>query len=285
MKPRLIIVKFITAERLEAFHDQLQTGPRNLALKRPLPEDTPIVLFLTAPDMEAPVVENAVVTQHTEDNTRIALVNAAGKQMASALPEKSIGSRNSNAPGPTSFEWIRQVVSQKEPEADPEPLPSFSGKPVEETKTLDPDERERIRPVGEWIMKLTKSILRTGYYDASHPGATEAGNGLYQEFQKVMGDCPELLLTVEEKQQQTDIVISGILDAPVSVRTVVGMGSAALYVPKLFEYFEKKKLLSIAIKKDISADHFRAFVRIMSDPKVDQSGAREAGRVLTAALV
>ncbi|MBS0013308.1 MAG: HEAT repeat domain-containing protein, partial [Desulfobacterales bacterium] len=77
----------------------------------------------------------------------------------------------------------------------------------------------------------------------------------------------------------------GILDAPVSVRTVVGKGSAALYVPKLFEYFEKKNLLSIAIKKDISADHFRAFVRIMSDPKVDQSGAREAGRVLTSALV
>lgn len=287
MKPRLIIVKFITAERLEAFHDQLQTRPRDLALKRPLPEDTPIVLFLTAPDMEAPVVENAVVTQHTEDNTRIALVNGSGKQMASALPEKSIGSRKSNAPGLASFKWIQQVVSEKEPEAEPEPepLPSLSGKSVEETKTLDPDERERITPVGEWIMKLAKAILRTGYYDASHPGAAEADQGLYQEFLQVMGDCPELLLTVEETRQQTDIVISGILDAPVSVRSVVGKGSAALFVPKLFEYFEKKKLLSIAIKKDISADHFRAFVRIMSDPKVDQSGAREAGRVLTAALV
>ena len=285
MKPHLIIVKFVAADRLEAFHDQLQTGPRDLALKRPLPEDTKIVLFLTAPDMEAPVVENAVVTQHTEDNTRIALVNASGKQIISALPETSAGTPNSSAPGPASFEWIQEVVSEKEREAEPQPVAGSSDKPVEENKTPDPDERERIRPVGEWIMKLAKAILRTGYYDASHPGAAEAGKGLYQEFQQVMGDCPELLLTIEETRQETDIVISGFLDAPVSVRTLVGKGSAALYVPKLFEYFEKKKLLSIAIKKNISADHFRAFVRIMSDPKVDQSGAREAGRVLTAALV
>ncbi|MCF8027248.1 MAG: HEAT repeat domain-containing protein [Desulfobacteraceae bacterium] len=285
MKPHLIIVKFVAADRLEAFHDQLQTGSRDLALKRPLPEDTKIVLFLTAPDMEAPVVENAVVTQHTEDNTRIALVNGSGKQIIPTLPEQSAGSRSSNAPGPASFEWIQEVVSEQEREVESEPAAGFADRFAEENKTPDPDERERIRPVGKWLMKLARAILHTGYHDTQYPGDADAGPKLHQEFQQVLGDCPEMVLSLEENRQQTDIVISGILDAPVSVQTAVGKGSASQYVSRLFEYFEQKKLLSIAIKKNISADHFRAFVRIMSDPKADQSGAREAGRVLTAALV
>ena len=62
-------------------------------------------------------------------------------------------------------------------------------------------------------------------------------------------------------------LISGILEEPVNVRTLVGAGMADLFVPKLREYFKRKGLVSFAVKNSITLEHFEKFVDIMSDPK------------------
>ncbi len=285
MTPYLIIFKFAARDRLNRVCDQLRVLPVMIPLQNPLPVGSRIVLFLTAPQTQSPVVLNGSVVRQTETGSEIVLENQSPKADVSDHAQEPCEITDTSDKGPASFQWLSDVVLSQDQEPDQKPLPDFSGKTVTEKKVLSSMERDRIAPVGEWIMKLARAILRTGYYDPRHPGASTAKQGLYEDFLQVMADCPELLLNIEESGGRTDILITGILDEPVSVRTVVGKGSAALFVPKLFEYFEKKKLLSIAIKKEITPDHFEAFVRIMSDPKVDKTGSREAGGILTAELV
>ena len=101
-------------------------------------------------------------------------------------------------------------------------------------------------------MDLTKAMLRSGYYSAEHPGSRKAKKGLHAQFIKCLGESQEIMITDLETPQKKDILITGILDEPVSVRTLVGAGMAELFVPKLTEFFNRKGLISFAIKKQIT---------------------------------
>ncbi len=186
---------------------------------------------------------------------------------------------------PAAFEWVREVVSHEEHEIETEEAAEDHGEVVHDKKELSAEERERMEPVGQFIMNLTKAVLRSGYYAPDHPGAASAKHGLYEEFQNVLSDARELMITKEETREHFDFMITGILDLPVTVRTVVGQGVAELFAPKLQEYFEKKELLSLAIKKQVTTEHFEEFINIMGDPKVDRSEDRKPGQILTNALV
>jgi HEAT repeat protein len=134
-------------------------------------------------------------------------------------------------------------------------------------------------------MDLTKAMLRSGYYSTDHPGAQDAKHGLYDAFQNSLGDSREIMISNQETRERTDILITGILDEPVNVRTLVGAGMAELFVPKLREYFNRKGLVSFAIKKRISLEHFESFVDIMSDPQADRGENAKIGELLSNALV
>jgi HEAT repeat protein len=56
-------------------------------------------------------------------------------------------------------------------------------------------------------------------------------------------------------------------------------------VPKLREYFKRKSLVSFAVKKDITSEHFDRFVDIMSDPKADTGEKDKIGALLSNALI
>lgn len=185
------------------------------------------------------------------------------------------------------MDWLRKVVGSKdyetkeeEPEAPPPPPVHLSDK-----RELTPAERERVKPVGEFIMDLAKAMLRSGYYAADHPGAKTAKTGLYEEFQKSLGEQKEIMLTSQETREKVDVLISGVLEEPVTVRAVVGAGLAEMFIPKLRDYFSRKGLLSFALKKELTEDHFGAFVDIMSDPKADKGEGAKVGDLLTRSLV
>ena len=120
-------------------------------------------------------------------------------------------------------------------------------------------------------MNLTKAMLRSGYYEPEHPGSQGAKQGLFENFHKCLADSREIMITNQVTRQSSDILITGILDEPVNVRILVGSGMAELFVPKLQDYFDRKSLVSFAIKKDIPLEHFESFVDIMSDPQADKS--------------
>ncbi|MGD8761250.1 MAG: HEAT repeat domain-containing protein [Desulfobacteraceae bacterium] len=184
-----------------------------------------------------------------------------------------------------SIAWLKEAVAQEEVTIEKEPEPEVAVPPTTEKNNLTIAEREKVKPVAEFIMDLTKAMLRSGYYSTDHPGAQDAKRGLYDAFQKSLGDSNEIMITSQETREQSDILITGILDEPVNVRTLVGAGMAELFVPKLREYFNRKGLVSFAIKKSISLEHFEGFVDIMSDPKADRGENSKVGELLSNALV
>jgi HEAT repeat protein len=198
------------------------------------------------------------------------------------LPDEILGD-----PGDAdlSIEWLKEAIAQEEVIREKEVAPEITVPPATEKKNLSFAEREKVKPVADFIMDLTKAMLRSGYYSTDHPGAENAKRGLYEAFQKSLGDSKEIMITNQESREKTDILITGILDEPVNVRTLVGAGMAELFVPKLREYFNRKGLVSFAIKKRITLEHFESFVDIMSDPKADRGENSKVGELLSNALV
>jgi hypothetical protein len=204
----------------------------------------------------------------------------------SPKPKPPAAASGRDPSGPTlSLEWIGAALSQTAAvrESAPEPLPAaLSGR---EKTELTPAERERIKPVGDFVMDLTKAMLRTGYYAPEHPGSEKAKRGLHGALRNCLPEGAEITIASRETREKTDILITGVLDEPVSVRTLVGAGMAELFVPKLRDAFNRKGIVSVAIRRAISPAHFDAFVRLMSDPRTDRSANAASGELLTRGLI
>ncbi|MGD2186752.1 MAG: HEAT repeat domain-containing protein [Desulfobacterales bacterium] len=183
-----------------------------------------------------------------------------------------------------TLEWLRDAIAQEEVVREDTTAPEITVAPTTEKKDLTLEERKKVKPSGDFLMDLTKAMLRSGYYSSDHPGSKGAKQGLYEKFQNCLGDSREIMITKQESREQVDILITGILEEPVNVRTLVGTGMSELFVPKLREYFKRKGLVSFAIKNDISLEHFENFVDIMSDPKADSGKGDRIGEMLSNAL-
>ena len=134
-------------------------------------------------------------------------------------------------------------------------------------------------------MDLTKAMLRSGYYSPDHPESENSKQGLFEAFKRCLQDSSEIMITHQETREQSDILITGILDEPVNVKVLVGTGMAELFLPKLREYFKRKNLVSFAVKQDITRQHFDSFVDIMSDPQADTGEKDKIGELLSKALI
>ena len=184
-----------------------------------------------------------------------------------------------------SIEWLKEAIAQEEVTREKEAAPEIVVPPTTEKRNLSIAEREKVKPAAEFVMDLTKAMLRSGYYSTDHPEAGGAKRGLYDAFQGCLGESSEIMLTNQETRERSDILITGILEEPVNVRALVGTRMAELFVPKLRDYFNRKGLVSFAIKKRITLEHFEGFVDIMSDPKADRGEDARIGELLSNALV
>ena len=189
------------------------------------------------------------------------------------------------ADGALTMNWIRKAIAQEAATKEKESVAQLAAAPVAEKNQLSLADRQKAKPSGEFLMDLTKAMLRSGYYASDHPGSGGAKKGLYESFKRCLGDCSEIMITHQETREKSDIMITGILDEPVSVRTLVGAGMAELFVPKLREYFKRKALVSFAVKNTITPEHFEHFVDIMSDPQTDTGEKNEIGQLLSNKLV
>ena len=205
-------------------------------------------------------------------------------QTDSELKDQDEVSPEEHGKAALSLDWLRKAVAQEKVTREDVPPPEITVAPTAEKRDLTLEERKKVKPSGEFLMDLTKAMLRSGYYSADHPGAEGAKQGLYEKFKTCLEESREVMITKQETREKFDILITGILDEPVNVRTLVGMGMAELFVPKLREYFKRKGLVSFAIKNDISLEHFENFVDIMSDPKADTGQGSKIGQLLSSAL-
>lgn len=148
-----------------------------------------------------------------------------------------------------------------------------------------PVEFKKAQIACDFVVDLTRAISRSGYYDTAHPSSREVKEGLYASFQRALEGAPEIMLTCREADSQQDFYFDGILDAPTSMRRLIKTSIAIVFIPKLKEYFKRKGLLSVAIKKTITPEHFESFVNIMNAPIADFSDDATIGKHLTKALV
>ncbi|HSV92491.1 MAG TPA: hypothetical protein VLH81_05425, partial [Desulfobacterales bacterium] len=311
-------VRYRSNAQILAHLQQLKGGRIFIPTEMPLSCGTRLRLALMVPDGGPAVALEAEVIESVDRKAAEAGGKTAGMLFAAASPaaaiaelERRLGvarpgaaaapsvaakapappARPSPPPAPSapapglSMEWLTAALSQAEVqrETEPEAVPvAVTGR---DKTDLTPEERERIKPAGEFVMDFTKAMLRTGYYAPEHPGTEKAKRGLYDAFCKSLPEGAEITITSRETRERTDILITGVLDEPVSVRTLVGAGMAELFVPKLRDAFTRKGIVSISIRRAISPAHFEAFVRLMSDPKTDRSGTAGAGELLTRGLV
>ncbi len=239
-----------------------------------------LALCDTIDDSESILGETIDENSASKDGQPSAECSESGELSGSAA---SAGGKAEGSPD-LSFEWLREAVEQEEAVVEEAPPQEVVEPPTQDKKNLTTQEREKVKPVADFIMDLTKAMLRSGYYSSEHPGALEAKRGLFEKFQNCLGDSGEIMITNLEARKKTDILITGILDEPVSVRILIGAGQAELFVPKLRDFFDRKGLMSFAIKKQIGADHFEKFIDIMSDPKADHAQNKKMGELLSKAL-
>ena len=314
-------VRYRTTAQVLAHLQQLKGGRIFIPTEMPLSCGTRLRLALMVPDggaavsVEAEVIES-VDRKASEAGGKTAgmLLTAVGTDGAVAELERRLGISRPGpsvapaasaavpkapppsapdpppaavpAPSPAlSMQWLSSALAQAETvrEAEPETVPVVAGR--RDKTDLTPAERERIKPAGEFVMDFTKAMLRTGYYAPEHPGSEKAKRGLYDAFCKCLSEGADITISSRETRERTDILITGVLDEPVSVRTLVGAGMAELFVPKLRDVFTRKGIVSVSIRRVISPAHFDAFVRLMSDPKTDRSGNAASGELLTRGLV
>jgi HEAT repeat protein len=224
------------------------------------------------------------LTPPTESDTPAVDTHPVSHQADSELNDLDEAALEDDGEAKLSLDWLRKAVAQEKVEKEDIPPLELTVAPTAEKKDLTPEERKKVKPSGEFLMDLTKAMLRSGYYSADHPGSEGAKQGLYEKFQNCLGESRQVEITKQETREKVDILITGILDEPVNVRTLVGTGMAELFLPKLTEYFKRKALVSFAIKNDITLEHFESFVDIMSDPKADSGEGTKIGQLLSTAL-
>jgi hypothetical protein len=224
---------------------------------------------------------NAALRTHQDYQELLGLTPP--KQSAPPSPNQETAAEE-DGEAKLSLDWLRKAVAQEAVVKEDVPPLELKVAPTAEKKDLTPEERKKVKPSGEFLMDLTKAMLRSGYYASDHPGSEDAKQGLYEKFQNCLGESRQVEIIKQETREKVDILISGILEEPVNVRTLVGTGMAELFLPKLTEYFKRKALVSFAVKNDITPEHFESFMDIMSDPKADSGQGSKVGQLLSTAL-
>ncbi len=183
------------------------------------------------------------------------------------------------------MDWLQRSV-RRPPASPPQPEPTLPPQAAGQVeKKLSPEERLAAKPAADFIVDFTKAMLRSGYYDPAHPSSRSAKLGLHEKFLACLGNRAELCLALNDRGETADITVSGALEETLTARNLLGAGTADLFLPKLRDYFQRKGLLSIAIKGQTSAEEFSRFIDILIDPQVDQAPAGKVGGLFTQALV
>jgi HEAT repeat protein len=317
--PKAIKLNYRSTERFSKDYALLKSGRIFLPSKTLPPLKTALTLNFTVPGIENVFTIEGVVIKTIDEQAAAILQKPTGmvlevvggpdailNELNAALRthqdyQELLGLAPASEPAPPppnqesapkddgeaklSLDWLRKAVAQEAVVKEDVPPLEITVAPTAEKKDLTPEERTKVKPFGEFLMDLTKAMLRSGYYAADHPGSEGAKQGLYEKFQTCLGESRQVEITKQETREKVDILITGILEEPVNVRTLVGTGMAELFLPKLTEYFKRKALVSFAIKNDITLEHFESFVDIMSDPKADSGQGTKIGQLLSTALV
>lgn len=149
---------------------------------------------------------------------------------------------------------------------------------------LPPEDRPLVEPLAKFILSFVQALLKTGYYQADHPGATAAKEGLYQEFTAISRGEREFSFVAREGQP-SDILIHGVLAEPTLMRKLMTHAMSSLFIPKFLQYFERRHLVSFCLKPKITHEEFDGFIDVMSEHPAATAQMREMIQSMTEQLV
>ena len=120
--------------------------------------------------------------------------------------------------------------------------------------------------LAKFLLSLIQAFLRTGYYTADHPQSKSAKEGLYEDFQNLLGNKYELTFLVSHVPGGEKILIEGMLPEPQELRSIMLQGMADMYTPKFATFLKRKDLISLTLKAAMSWTEFDNFVDLMGEP-------------------
>jgi hypothetical protein len=132
----LIIFKFAAAQRLNRVCEQLRVLPVMIPLKNPLAVGSKVMLFLTSPRTDAPVVLYANVVRETDTGSEIVLENQPLEISGANVSGQVCSPGNIESSDTVSFNWLRDAVSDKEVELKAEPEAEVPDKALSQKQTF-----------------------------------------------------------------------------------------------------------------------------------------------------
>jgi HEAT repeat protein len=146
--------------------------------------------------------------------------------------------------------------------------------------TLVDDERKQIQEkLAQFILILIQAFLRTGYYTPDHPESKKAKAGLYEDFRALFIQKDELTFLVRDDPGGKNILIEGVLPEIQYLNRLMLRGMAEMYIPKFARFLERKDLISLTLKDEMTRAEFTHFVDVMSEPTfVDTRETRDKER-------
>lgn len=151
-------------------------------------------------------------------------------------------------------------------------------------KDLLKDERKRWTLLDEFSSEFIKALLKTSYYTPDHPSSQKAKEGLFERLGKLVEDRFVLTFSREIEEKERDVLVEGIFDGSVSLKEVMGHEKGSLYVPKLWDFMRRKRLVSLSIKTSIGYDEFDRFLNILAEAP-QQAYTEEDSRKVTMLFV
>jgi hypothetical protein len=134
------------------------------------------------------------------------------------------------------------------------------------TSNLNDPPKELKEHLADFLLSLIQAFLRTGYYTPDHREAKAAKEGLYEDFQRLLGNKGELTFLARDDVDGKSILIEGVLPEPHQLDAVMIKGMAEIYTPKFITFLTRKDLISLTIKAAMSWIEFDSFIDLMGEP-------------------
>lgn len=134
-----------------------------------------------------------------------------------------------------------------------------------------PPPRERLpeplaRVLTDFVMHLTRAIVKSAYYEPEHQAARQAKIGLYDVFRMLLQDSHEVTFLNDSTDVRRAVLVHGILDEPTELERAMLKGQAELFGHKLASYMENKSLLSMSFKHALDYHEFHRFLDLLATP-------------------
>jgi hypothetical protein len=134
------------------------------------------------------------------------------------------------------------------------------------TPDLNDPPKELKEQLADFLLCLIQAFLRTGYYTPDHREAKAAKEGLYEDFQSLLGNKGEVTFLARDDVGGKSILIEGVLPEPHQLDAVMIKGMAEIYTPKFITFLTRKDLISLTLKAAMSWIEFDSFIDLMGEP-------------------